>query len=366
MSLKSACILAVTLLRKIRLVKPGVKALLITLLALSLSACSAASFYTQAATGQLSLLMNRQSIAELIASADTPPELLEKLQLVSDARQFAINELGLPDNGSYTSYVDVERSYLVWNVFAAPAFAMQPLQWCFPIAGCVSYRGYFTESAARDFASDLEKRGFDVYIGGVDAYSTLGWFADPIPSTVMRRPDHRLAGLIFHEMAHQQIYVPGDTQFNESFASFVEQLGVERWLARNDDENHFQTYLAEQEEQRRFTEFVQDWRQRFEQLYQAPDADQESRQTLQQQMRESWRAQSSSGRYDGWFSGPLNNAQLLTVSTYFDWVPAFAALYQQSGEDLMNFYQAVESLAELPPEERTQRLMVLGSRAAGR
>jgi len=366
MSLKSACILAVTLLRKIRLVKPGVKALLITLLALSLSACSAVSFYTQAATGQLSLLMNRQSIAELIASADTPPELLEKLQLVSDARQFAINELGLPDNGSYTSYVDVERSYLVWNVFAAPAFAMQPLQWCFPIAGCVSYRGYFTESAARDFASDLEKRGFDVYIGGVDAYSTLGWFADPIPSTVMRRPDHRLAGLIFHEMAHQQIYVPGDTQFNESFASFVEQLGVERWLARNDDENHFQTYLAEQEEQRRFTEFVQDWRQRFEQLYQAPDADQESKQTLQQQMRESWRAQSRSGRYDGWFAGPLNNAQLLTVSTYFDWVPAFAALYQQSGEDLMNFYQAVESLAELPPEERTQRLMVLGSRAAGR
>lgn len=329
-------------------------------LLLVFSACTPLTFYTQAAVGQLSLLWHRQSVESLLNNQGLPPEQLRSLALLEQARQFAIEDLHLPDNGSYTSYVDVGREHLVWNVFAAPADSIDPMQWCFPIAGCVTYRGYFSADAANRYADILRNRGLDVYVAGVDAYSTLGWFRDPIPSTIMQRPDHRLAGLIFHELAHQRLYVAGDTRFNESFASFVEQEGLRRWLTARGNSETFEQYLSEQSLQRTFTGFVAKWRGRFEELYQrSPDNVLQQKSQLQEQMRTEWLKREDGAAYQRWFAGPLNNAQLATVSSYYDWVPAFEVLYQQSDNDLQAFYTQVELLADAEPSARQQRLQSL-------
>jgi predicted aminopeptidase len=332
----------------------------VSILLLAFSACAPVTFYTQAAVGQLSLLWHRQSVESLLKNEDLPPAQRRSLELIEQARLFAIDDLFLPDNGSYTSYVDVDREHLVWNVFAAPADLIDPLQWCFPIAGCVTYRGYFSADAASRYADTLERRGFDVYVAGVDAYSTLGWFRDPIPSTIMQRPDHRLVGLIFHELAHQRVYVADDTRFNESFASFVEQEGLRRWVAARGDSETFQQYLVEQTLQRAFTVFVAEWRDRFADLYRSSPEDvllQKS--LLQEQMRTEWLSREDGEAYQRWFAGPLNNAQLATVSSYYDWVPAFEVLYAQVDGGLHAFYEQVQLLADAAPSERQQRLQVL-------
>ncbi|MEQ9563317.1 MAG: aminopeptidase, partial [Woeseiaceae bacterium] len=186
-------------------------------------------YYFQAARGQMDLLRRRQPIDELIADNSIPQELRERLVLVNDARQFAVDELNLPDNDSYRSYADLERDFVVWNVVAAPEFSLEPKQWCYPVAGCVAYRGYFAEEAARKLASKLESQGFDVMVGGVPAYSTLRRFADPVLNTMMRWSDDDLVATLFHELAHQVVYVKDDSQFNESFATTVAQTGLERW-----------------------------------------------------------------------------------------------------------------------------------------
>lgn len=328
-------------------------------LTLSLSTCTTVSFYMQAATGQLGLMLGRQPVERILGNPDTDPELARKLQLIAQAREFAGQSLGLSSDGSYTSYVHVERRHLVWNVFAAPAFSVDPLQWCFPIAGCVTYRGYFSESAAQDYAQTLAARGFDVYVGGVDAYSTLGWLNDPIPSTIMRRPDHRLAGLIFHELAHQLIYVPGDTTFNESFASFVEQEGLRRWLTGTENTEMFAQFLSEQQTQIQFTQFVTAYRDRLAALYNRKDTPVAEKLALQEEMREQWFRRDDAEAYRGWFEGPLNNAQLATVSAYFDWLPAFATLLDRHDGDLQAFYQAVRALAHTDADSRHQRLTQL-------
>ncbi|ALO45458.1 aminopeptidase [Pseudohongiella spirulinae] len=327
---------------------------------IALSACTPVTFYTQAAVGQLSLLWHRQSVESLLQDEDLPTTQRQSLELIAQARQFAVYDLHLPDNGSYTSYVDVDREHLVWNVFAAPADSTDPLQWCFPIAGCVTYRGYFSADAAARYADSLERRGFDVYVAGVDAYSTLGWFRDPIPSTIMQRPAHRLAGLIFHELAHQRVYAANDTRFNESFASFVEQEGLRRWLSAKGDSDTFERYRREQAQQLVFTSFVAEWRDRFEELYrQSPDDVKQQKTRLQDQMRAEWLSRDDGAGYRGWFSGPLNNAQLATVSSYYDWVPAFEVLYQQLDGKLQPFYDQVQQLADAEPPERQQRLQAL-------
>lgn len=330
------------------------------MLLLVFSACAPLTFYTQAAVGQLSLLWHRQSVDSLLNNESLPPAQRQSLELIEQARQFAIRDLSLPDNGSYTSYVDVDREHLVWNVFAAPVDSIDPLQWCFPIAGCVTYRGYFSAGAATRYAETLKRRGYDVYVAGVDAYSTLGWFRDPIPSTIMRRPDHRLAGLIFHELAHQQVYVADDTRFNESFASFVEQEGLRRWVSERGDAETFERYLREQAQQQAFTNFVAEWRERFVNLYRsAPDDVLQQKVQLQEQMRSEWLSREDAAAYQQWFAGPLNNAQLATVASYYDWVPAFEVLYEQVDNDLPAFYEQVQSLADAAPSERQQRLQAL-------
>jgi predicted aminopeptidase len=339
----------------------------------TVSACDSVAYYAQAVTGQVSLLWQRQSIDRLLSDPALEPVLRQKLLVIQQATVYAERNLGLPTDGSYGSYVELERRHLVWNVFAAPPFSTQPVSWCFPIAGCVDYRGYFSEAAALNYAEGLRKQGLDVYVGGVDAYSTLGWFNDPIPSTVIQRPEHQFVALIFHELAHQKLYLPGDTAFNESFASFVSQEGLRRWLDQQSQPELYLQSVQDLLEQQRFIDFVLEYRERFAALFGSSmgAADMaEQKQLLQQQMRQSWRQDrehreekghsgSVHDRYQTWFQGPLNNAQLSTVGSYYTWVPAFAALFDLSGRDFAEFYRAVGSLAAQTPDSRQERLRAL-------
>ncbi len=332
----------------------------------AVSGCDSIAYYTQAVSGQAALLWRRQPIERLLADPALEPALRHKLLVIQQATDYAGEQLGLSAEGSYDSYVELQRRHLVWNVFAAPTFSTQPVSWCFPVAGCVDYRGYFSEAAARRYAADLQAQGFDVFVGGVDAYSTLGWFNDPVPSTVIQRPDHQLAALIFHELAHQRIYVADDTSFNESFASFVSLEGLRHWLDQQDQEELYLQSIEDLLEQQRFIDFVLDYREQFAALYardMSADAMREQKRQLQAHMRASWQASLGAGadRYYGWFQGPLNNAQLSTVGSYYTWVPAFDALFRQSGEDFEVFYQAVSDLATLSPDVRQRRLMALMS-----
>lgn len=336
-----------------------VKAALLLLLSIVLLSCESISYYSQAARGQLAIVFAREDIERLLQREDLPVELQAKFELVLSIREFAESELGLPVGDHYSSYVDVAREHVVWNVFAAPEFSTDAVNWCYPIAGCVSYRGYFSEQAALRYAQDLQQDGFDVYTGGVDAYSTLGWFEDSLLSTVLNRADHQLAGLIFHELAHQLVYLAGDTTFNESFATAVEREGVRRWLARRGSAATNDVALAEYERQRDFVQLVSQYRDRFDALYREelePESMRAQKSELQQALRADYavlkRQWQGYAGYDSWFSRSLNNAQLLTVASYNDLLPYFNDLLQQAGQQLPLFYDEVRRIAELSEAER--------------
>jgi predicted aminopeptidase len=339
----------------------GVKAALFALLAIVLVSCETVGYYTQAARGQLTIVFAREDIQHLIERPDLSQELAGKFAKVMDIREFAESELGLPVGGNYSSYVDVEREHVVWNVFAAPEFSVDPVNWCYPIAGCVAYRGYFSQQSALSYAAKLEEDGFDVYTGGVDAYSTLGWFEDSLLSTVLNRADYQLAGLIFHELAHQLVYLPGDTTFNESFATAVEREGVRRWLAKSNKDFNIDAALLDYDRQQQFVDLVGGYRDRFESLYQLEIIESSMRSQkleLQQTLREEYAVLKQQWQgyegYDGWFSRSLNNAQLSTVASYNDLLPFFAAVFEQSNQDFSTFYAEVSRLADLPEQERDE------------
>lgn len=337
--------------------------LLWLLLAAVLTACEQVSYYTQAVRGQTSILLSRQSISDLLNDPALDQHLREQLQIVESARQFAETNLGLPARGSFTTFVDPGREHLVWNVFAAPWNSVDPMGWCFPIAGCVSYRGYFSEQAAQRYARRLSQKGYDVFVGGVDAYSTLGWFRDPLPATVLGRSEDQLAGLIFHELAHQRIYLPGDTAFNESFASFVERQGLQWWQVSQGREIQMQQIVQAQQLQQRFALHIAEFREQLNLLYRSEMATEtemrERKQLIMDAMRNSWLAGPDAPAYAGWFAGEINNARLATVGTYYDYVPAFEQLFRLSGENLERFYARVEELVRLPALEREQVLLEL-------
>jgi predicted aminopeptidase len=325
-----------------------------------LTACDSISYYAQAVQGQAAILLGREPIQRLLADPALDPRLREQLLVVESARDFAESELGLDAAGSFTTYIDPKRRHIVWNVFAAPWNSVDLISWCFPIAGCVAYRGYFSEQAAIRYANRLSTQGYDVFVGGVDAYSTLGWFKDPLPATVLRRSDPQLAGLIFHELSHQRIYVPGDTRFNESFASFVEQQGLRLWLHRQGHPEQFAGIVAALEAQQRFADFVIAYREQFRQLYAAAENNsaelETQKQRLFEQMRADWQQRPDADGYQAWFAGELNNARLATVGAYFDWVPAFEQIYADSGNNFEDFYQEAERLAMRPPQQRAAEL----------
>ncbi|MCS4313682.1 putative aminopeptidase [Pseudomonas sp. BIGb0381] len=329
-----------------------------------LSGCSSVSYYSQLADGQWQLLRAREPVAEVIADPSRPQLLRDHLAQSQKARTFASEHLHLPDNQSYRLYADIGRPYVVWNVFATQEFSLAPQTHCFPIAGCVAYRGYYSQGAARGEAALLRQQGMDVSIGGVEAYSTLGWFNDPIMNSMMNWGDERLATLIFHELAHQRFYVKDDTEFNESFANFVEQEGTRQWRAA---QGLAPLGNAARQQRDQFTQLILDTRQRLEKLYAQPLAAEAMRQAKAaefEDLRREYRHMRDSQwggdkRYDAWMNLPMNNARLLPFGLYDRWVPAFAALFRQEGGDWPKFYAAVEKMGELPLVQRKAALRQL-------
>lgn len=329
--------------------------------ALLLNGCSTLDYYGHLAGGQLHLLQAREPIAELLENPSADPELKQRLALAQQARDFASAQLSLPDNDSYRLYADIQRPFVVWNVFATPEFSLSPELHCFPIAGCVAYRGFYSQGRARGAAALLKQQGLDTYLGGVEAYSTLGWFDDPILNTMLRWSDERLVAVIFHELAHQQLYVANDTAFNESFASFVEQQGLRQWRASR---GLPAPDGAGERQKQQFIALILASRARLEQLYASPRSDEQKRRgkaaefarlrSEYRQLRDSqWHGDR---RYDAWIDAPLNNAKLLPFGLYDRWVPAFAALFDQAGSDWTTFYARAAELGELPAEQRDARL----------
>jgi predicted aminopeptidase len=329
---------------------------------LLLSGCSSLSYYTQLASGQLALLRAREPVAGVIADPQRDPKLRDHLLKSQQARAFASEHLHLPDNKSYRLYADIHRRYVVWNVFATDEFSLDPVTHCFPIAGCVAYRGYYDQGAARGEAALRKLDGKDVYVSGVEAYSTLGWFNDPIISSMMNWGDERLATLIFHELAHQRFYVKDDSEFNESYATFVEEEGTRQWRAARG----LSPETASSEAQRRdqLTQLALETRDRLKALYAEPLSPDVMRQRKAEEfdrLRSAYRQMRDSQwggdkRFDSWVYAPMNNARLLPIGLYDQWVPSFEALFRQVKGDWLAFFVAVEKMGGLPMDERKAAL----------
>lgn len=329
-----------------------------------LGGCSNLGYYAHSLGGQYEVLSKRRPIDEVIRDPDTEPALREKLHAVLAIRRFASEALALPDNDSYRSYTDLGRPYVVWNVFATPEFSLEPVQWCFPLLGCVVYRGYFSEDQARAFARRLAAEGKDTYVAGIAAYSTLGWFDDPVLNTVLNRPLPDVAGLIFHELAHQRLYIKNDTAFNESFAMTVELEGTRRWLQATAAANQYAAYRERKRRREQFVQLLLRYRERLKTLYASTSdtavlrakkaaAFAELRRDYARLKREQWGGYAG---YDRWFAQELNNAHLVSVGTYHRYVPAFQALLRRKDGDFQAYYEAAEALGEMEPAARRRAL----------
>ncbi|WP_229452222.1 aminopeptidase [Massilia niastensis] len=332
-----------------------------------LSSCSTLNYYSQAAQGQLELLSDSRPIDDWIADPNTNAKLRHRLETARQIRRYAIQEMRLPDNGSYTNYTHVGRPYVLWNVVATPELSLKPMQWCFPVAGCVNYRGYYSKADAQAYARELRTKGHDVEVGGVSAYSTLGWFSDPLISTFINYPDAELARLIFHELAHQVAYVPGDSQFNESFASAVEEAGVEGWLERFGNPLMREAYGRYTARKKDFLALLLKYRGELDRTYKSMAPAGEKRATKArlflalkddyQVLKASWGGYAG---YDRFFAEPLSNAHLASIATYNDFVPAFRALLRRE-RTWNGFYKSVNQLARLDKADRHRVLKSLGA-----
>lgn len=331
------------------------------------SACESLRYYQHVAQGHFQLLWGRQSVTTLIARTDTDPVLRERLILLEKIRDFASQELKLPDNNSYRSYVDVGRPHVVWNVFAAPVLQIEAKKKCYPIAGCVAYRGYFEPQQAQHYAAGLMAQGYDSVVVPVSAYSTLGWFDDPALNTFIYREDMYLAGLIFHELAHQQLYLAGDTAFSESFARAVEVEGVKLWLHAYYPQNleRLQTYLYDQRMADEFSQTLLTLRRQLDNVYQSDLPEVAKLQQKQQLFTHyqrveyaSFKQQWSTNRFDNWVYTDFNNAKLVPVASYYSWQAQFQALLAES-TSWTNFFDRVKTLSQLTKNQREQQLQAL-------
>jgi predicted aminopeptidase len=334
--------------------------------------CANISYYAQAVEGQVRLMVGTRPIPEVVNDAATDPELRQQLERVIAIREFASSELVLPNNGSYRSYADLGRPFVVWNVFAAQEFSVEPQQWCLVFIGCVSYRGYYDKNDADLYAGKLSQVGADTYVAGVPAYSTLGYFNDPVLNTFLRFGDEEVAHIIFHELAHQLVYAEGDSAFNESFATTVENEGIHRWLKTLESRERLRDFETQQERKAQFQRLVADSRGKLRAIYASslpPDAKRRAKMEVFAEMKQDYADLKAGwgglGDYDRWFSQPLNNATLASVTLYAQWVPAFQSLLEQEGGSLPRFYQRVAELANLPKTERSAALnQFLPSRTA--
>jgi predicted aminopeptidase len=335
----------------------------LVLVAAAAASCSNVGYYMQSVRGQLDVWSRQRDIQAVVANPETPGPLRAKLQTALRVRDFATSELGLPQNASYRSYANLERPYVVWNVFAAPEFAIEPKQWCFLFVGCVSYRGYFSKEEAEAFGAGVSADGFDVHVGGVPAYSLLGYAPDPVLNTFVNYPAPYFARLVFHELAHQVAFARDDSEFNESFAVAVEQEGLERWLARNGTDEERKTYVLMKQRREDFVNLIETYRDRLNTLF----ASRLSREIMRVQkaglysqmyddyvkLKASW---GGFAGYDRFFAEKPNNALLASVAIYTKKVPAFEALLAREGGDLRRFYAAAKRLSRMNKAERTAEL----------
>jgi predicted aminopeptidase len=345
---------------------------------LGVSGCHTLSFYGQAIKGQYELVTHRQSIQKLVSAPDTPARLKKQLELIQKLREYASRELKLPVNGHYLKYVDVQRPFVVWNVEAAPEFSLEPKTWWYPVVGSLEYRGYFSEHRATNYAASLRLKNLDVFVGGVEAYSTLGWFKDPVLNTFIFNPEADLAETLFHELGHQRVFARSDTDFNEAFATVVGEEGARRWLRAKSDMDMYEKYLRQLKRTRQFVQLITKTRHQLETLYGdeqteegklkathknqgvAPALLRQRKQEILQQMQAEYRTLKSEWpgetNYDAWFARPVNNAQLNSVAAYYDLVPGFEHLLKLNEGDLEKFYAAAERLAAMSKKERREWL----------
>ena len=327
------------------------------LAALQIEGC----YYMQAIRGQFEVMNRRHPIPEVIADEEAPEDLRKRLAIVQEAGVFAVDELLLADNESYRSYADLGRDYVVWNVFAAPEFSLEPKTWCYPVAGCVAYRGYFAEEAARKKAQRLRANGFDVAVSGVSAYSTLGKFSDPVLNTMMRWPDTQLVATIFHELAHQKLYVKGDTAFNESFATAVADIGIKRWLEGRDELPSMEGFLRNRELRQLMMVLVDEAKTELQVLYES-DLDAELQRSRKLEILDGLSTaaarlvQDNDSGAVNWLAAPLNNARLVSLGLYEGRQDAFNNIFRKCNEQLDCFYAETRQLADLDKDERHRRL----------
>jgi predicted aminopeptidase len=315
-------------------------------------------YVLQAASGQAQVLARSEPIEQVIADPGTPAATRERLELARDARAFAVRELGLPDGRSYQAYADLGRRYVVWNVVATPEYSVRPVRWCYPVAGCVAYRGYFDEDAARAAAGRLQRSGHDVAVGGVATYSTLGHLPDPLFNTMLDWRETRFVGTIFHELAHERLYVPGDSEFNEAYAGVVEAAGVRRWLESRGRGGEIAAYDASLVREAEFAALLRATRRELARLYRSgrPEAELEIEKQRMlgalkfryERLRDGWGGYRG---YDAWFARTLTNAHLVSVATYHDCVPGLTRELAAAGT-LEAFHVRAEELARLSRDER--------------
>lgn len=336
-------------------------------LALLIGGCANVTYYAQAVGGHLQVMNAARSIAEVIDDPAIPPTLRDKLSRAVSIRNFATRELALPENGSYRSYADIGRPYVVWNVFAAGEFSTELERWCLLFVGCVEYRGFYDHQKALRFAARLEEQGLDTHVAPVVAYSTLGYFDDPLLNTFMRFDEDEVARLIFHELAHQRLFVDGDTSFNEAFATVVENEAMRRWLEYLGRPADYARFRQQQSERSAFRELATHYRALLGAIYASTltaaekrDAKAETLAAMGHACHSSPCATAATARV--FFQATPNNASLGSISLYETLAPAFEALLAESGNDMALFYRSAEAIAKMPPERRRAALAALGKR----
>lgn len=331
--------------------------------------CTSISYYAQSLKGHIEIMAACQDVGELIDDPSTPGTLRARMASASAIRQFAIDELALPDNNSYRSYVDVDRDAVTWAIFAAPEFSLTPRTWCFPVFGCVPYRGYFSKRSAIETAVELQRQRLDVYVTGITAYSTLGWSSDPLLSTMLSQDEAGLAGLVFHELAHQRVYVKDDSAFNEAFAGAVETTGVRKWLRANGDTAGLRRYEADRRRRTQFLALVSRTRDELRHVYDDSATSEQKRaakiaaiERLRMRYREvrdgRWRGYRG---YDVWFDSPINNAKLAATSVYGDRVATFLRLFDLCSGDYRRFFASVRRIGALEKSDRAEALKAADS-----
>lgn len=331
------------------------------------NSCATLSYYQQSISGHLAIMSKRRSIQTLLQQNNLPADLRDKLQQSINIRKYASSVLLLPDNGSYDSYADLGRKYVLWNVVATPEFSLEPLKWCYMVVGCLSYRGYFSRQDAISYAAELKSDGYDVYVAGVTAYSTLGWFSDPLVNPMLQYDSTYLARVMFHELAHQLLYFPDDTEFNEAFADTVAEYGVSRWLQdghKLKQAAEFQQSLGREKD---FNRLVLNYKTKLDQLYQSARDRNELRREKQaifnemkadyEKVRSTWQ---DNDDYQAWFDSGLNNAKLALVLTYQDLVPGFLRMLAREDYDLKKFYGVISRLKDCNKASR-RRLLESGT-----